>query len=103
MSEKETPTEAYIASSAAVLTAANRIYEAALAIRAAKGLTKVDVTEYLTPALLQLNKAVVEVHKRTLAPAVTPRAPSIIQVGEDKTADFLRAFNSGANVKILNA
>ena len=88
------------ASSQAVLVAANKLYEAALAVRSAGALYGTDIRDYLQPALQQLSREVARAADRSRVPAIEKPAPSVIQQGPDRAADFLRSVNrDGAQVQ----
>lgn len=89
-----TKTDRPAASSPAVLTAANALYQAAMVIRGLGILTVSDMENYIGPALLAIKGSVVKQTEERKVPALE-RKPSVIQVGEDKTADFLRAVSRG--------
>lgn len=91
------------ASNPAVLTAAIKLYEAAGLIRALPGLTPHDIVNVLLPGLEQLQRQVKRAADRAALPAIEKPEPSVIQRGEDKTADFLRAVSSGAEVRVADA
>lgn len=93
--EKDRPA----ASSQAVYTAANALYQAAMVIRGLGILTVSDMENYIGPALLAIKHSVVKKTEERKVPALEKR-PSIIQQGEDKTADFLRAVNRGETVVV---
>lgn len=84
-------------SSPAVLTAASKLYEAALAIRSTQGLQVTDFRDYLQPALEQLQREVIRATTVSKVAALE-RKPSVIQQGPDPAADLIRAANNGENV-----
>lgn len=91
--------ELQVASSPAVLQAANKLYEAALLIRGAGALYATDIRDYLSPALKALNAQVTAAAERSRVPALEKPAPSVIQRGPDPAADLLRAQQRGENIQ----
>lgn len=91
------------ASSRGILSAAIQIYEAAGLLRQVPGITAHDISQIIAPAILAVQRSVDYQIKRRQTAAIEKPAPSIIQNGPDKAADFLRAVNGGANVQVADS
>lgn len=85
-----------------VLRATVALYEAALLLRGAPGVTAADVTLHLQPAMAQVVRQLQHHDKVRRTPAVE-RVPSVIQQGPDFAADVLRGAAAGADVQFFNA
>lgn len=86
----------------AVAVAVGHLYQAALAFKAAPGVTANDVSQYATPALQELVRQLEAAGARSRVPAIE-RAPSTIeQPGPpDEAAAFLREVNhNGGGVQL---
>lgn len=84
----------------AILSAAIQLYEVATKVRAASNVTEREVANVLLPAMKVLQAQIMRQLERSLLPAIEKPAPSVVQIGEDKAADFLRAANSGAAIHV---
>lgn len=96
MNTEETTT----ASDPLVLSATNKLYEAALLIRQVPGITATDIRDYLQGGLIALQTQVVQATERAKVPAIERPAPSIIQRGPDPAADLLRAHARGERIEL---
>lgn len=84
----------------AILNAAIQLYEVATKVRAASNVTEHEVANVLLPAMKTLQAQILRQLEQSRLPAIEKPAPSVIQIGEDKAADFLRAANSGAAIHV---
>lgn len=83
-----------------VILAGLAIYEAALHLRNANGITEAEANQTLRAPMVQLQTMLQRKLNEAKLPAIEKPKPSIIQVGHDKAADFLRAANSGASIEV---